>query len=30
MREEWVRPLIEAYDRIVRAHEFFSEIFGIL
>jgi hypothetical protein len=30
MREEWVRPLIEAYDRIVRAHEFLSEIFGIL
>jgi Transposase DDE domain len=30
MREEWARPLIAAYDRIVREHAFFREIFGVI
>jgi hypothetical protein len=30
MREEWARPLIEAYDRIVCEHAFFGEIFGVI
>lgn len=30
MREEWARPLIEAYDRIVREHAFFRHIFGLI
>jgi hypothetical protein len=30
MREEWARPMIEAYDRIVREHAFFGGIFGVL
>lgn len=30
MREEWARPLIEAYDRIVREQAFFREIFGLI
>lgn len=30
MREEWLRSLITAFDRIVREHAFFREIFGVL
>jgi hypothetical protein len=30
MREAWLRPLMEAFDRIVREHAFFREIFGVL
>jgi DDE family transposase len=30
MRDEWLRPLILAYDRIVREHAFFRDIFGII
>jgi hypothetical protein len=30
MREEWLRPLIEAYDQIVREHAFFREILGVI
>jgi hypothetical protein len=30
MRDEWARPLIHAYDRIVREHAFFREIFGLI
>lgn len=30
MREAWLRPLIEAYDRIVREHAFFREILGVI
>jgi hypothetical protein len=29
MREAWLRPLIEAFDRIVRADQFYAEIFGV-
>ena len=30
MREDWLRPLMIAFDRIVREHAVFSEIFGII
>ena len=30
MRIEWFRPLIEAYDRIIREHQVFTEIFGVI
>lgn len=30
MREAWLRPLIVAYDRIVREHAFFREILGVI
>jgi hypothetical protein len=30
MREEWLRPLMTAFDRIVREHAVFCEIFGII
>jgi hypothetical protein len=30
MREEWLRPLMNAYDRIVREHAFFADIFGVI
>ena len=30
MREEWLRPLMIAFDRIVREHAVLSEIFGII
>jgi hypothetical protein len=29
MREEWLRRLMEAFDRIVREHRFFSFVFGL-
>lgn len=28
MRDEWFERLINAYDRIVRNHEFFSQFFA--
>jgi hypothetical protein len=28
MREEWLRRLMNAYDEIVRGHEFFSLFFA--
>jgi len=30
MREEWLRPLMEAFDRIVREHGVFREVFGVI
>ncbi len=30
MREEWLRPLMEAFDRIVREQRFCREIFGVV
>lgn len=30
MREEWLRPLMEAFDRIVSQHAFFTQVFAIL
>ncbi len=30
MREDWLRPLMIAFDRIVREHAVFREIFGII
>lgn len=30
MREDWLRPLMTAFDRIVREHAVFREIFGII
>lgn len=30
MREEWLRSLLTAFDRIVREHAFFRETFGVL
>jgi len=30
MREEWLRPLVEAFDRIVREHAVFRDIFGVI
>ena len=30
MREEWLRPLMDAFDRIVREHAVFCEIFGVI
>jgi len=30
MREEWLRPLMAAFDRIVREHALFRETFGVL
>jgi hypothetical protein len=30
MREDWLRPLMVAFDRIVREHAIFREIFGII
>jgi hypothetical protein len=30
MREDWLRRLMEAFDRIVRQHAVFREAFGIL
>jgi hypothetical protein len=30
MRETWLRPLMTAFDRIVREHAVFREIFGII
>jgi hypothetical protein len=30
MREEWLRPLITAFDRIVREHAVFREIFALI
>ncbi len=29
MREEWLRPLMAAFDRIVREHRFFSHFFAL-
>lgn len=30
MREEWLRPLMDAFDRIVREQAFFREVFGVI
>ncbi|WP_437648258.1 IS4 family transposase [Sorangium sp. So ce362] len=30
LREDWLRPLMTAFDRIVREHAVFREIFGII
>lgn len=30
MREEWLRPLMDAFDRIVREQRFFQEVFGVI
>ena len=30
MREDWLRPLMNAFERIVREHAIFREIFGII
>jgi hypothetical protein len=30
MREDWLRPLMTAFDRIVREHAVFREVFGVL
>jgi hypothetical protein len=30
MREEWLRPLMEAFAQLVSAHPFFSQIFGAI
>lgn len=30
MREEWLRPLMDAFDRIVREQAFFREAFGVV
>ncbi|MGK4001480.1 hypothetical protein WMF31_02570 [Sorangium sp. So ce1036] len=30
LREDWLRPLMIAFDRIVREHAVFREIFGII
>ena len=30
MREEWLRPLTAAFDRIVREHAVFRELFGVI
>jgi hypothetical protein len=29
MREDWLRPLMAAFDRIIRQHAFFAEFFGV-
>ena len=30
MREEWLRPLMDAFDRIVREQRFFQQVFGVI
>jgi hypothetical protein len=30
MREEWLRPLIEAFDRIVSEHQIFTKVFAVI
>jgi len=30
MRDDWLRPLMQAFDRIVREQRFFAEIFGVV
>lgn len=30
MREAWLRPLMDAFDRIVREQRFFQEVFGVI
>ena len=30
MREEWLHPLMEAFDRIVSRHAFFTEVFDVI
>jgi len=30
MREDWLRPLMEAFDRIVRRHQLFRTAFGVI
>ena len=30
MREDWLRPLIEAFDRIVSQHQVFTKIFSAI
>ena len=30
MREDWLRPLMDAFDKLVREHAFLTDIFGVI